>query len=1025
MKRAIYQEHDNQGEPKKRNRLSLSCSYCKKRKVKCNREQPCSSCIKFNVAQFCSYQSRVDEKSGLAQSAAMENETIGKNGILKGMSPEQEGKASRMDSRGDDDAIHKELEFLRCRMKNLENMLGSKPSTLRGASFNNIGSFPESASSTASVDYPSSAQNFSNYQERISLRADTPIVPNGSKSNNFGERTKNYRAVYLEYESLYNGINPCGVQDDYLNFHDYTAIHFKSKTKRMYLGPFSWPAIYRKDPYLSVIWDCIDARKCKEAAAEEKAKDLNAKSPLAKSAIDVINSEIRDAHLGDNDTEQERKFREKALDCEGLNDTRVYKVKDARVKSTYESNWARETLRIENFCEKNEDKLVELISTSLPKRKVIWTLIRIFFSQVYPFVPILDEIAFKEEITRILGPESSADEPVKEVKVESRIDFAHIATLLILLRLTYISLLTNSMLFDEKSTNKEQIIDRSEEIKYILLNPVSIGAISLAQCCLGQFDILRYDSFEVLQSYLFMAIYKVYAPEESDAGDGADFVLFRGLLTQMGYSIGLNLEPSKYPELFRNKKSNNLNRKVWFFLKCYDILQGSQLGNAPFIDAKYSDISEPFFSPEASNIKDIECEKRIHMSLDIQKEVHRKVKRILDVTTPVSSSVSVAYLTELISDFESKLYRTFGVLSDYCFPCKESKEPYNFCKIAFCRDYLYLRAFTLTLLFYLFLYYERIKSKELSFFYLRKIIKIIVQEIFPASYELSYNNSVNFGDTSDLILNPGFLQMMHRCILILIALLLRVNKNNQLLSNSYSADPSLAEDMDFVSKSSKMKEFLTLIERILEILIIRSSKLSGTYYFAWRSAKINGLIFKVVRGKNIYKNPTMSIFAIDNNGLDEIIQICRQAIELDKENSGEKGEKVGKTCADSHRSSARNVNETAALATNETLKGNLTLPNGMSGSWDSKSSKSSPTFESMVEQNVEIGNFWTLLALMRNNITTDTNLFDWQDLDMLERIQDPTQSDVNGKALNEIRFGTALEPANDFTTEKVMYDWNG
>ena len=40
---------------KRRNRVSLVCSNCKEKKIKCNRQQPCSNCIKSSLISSCTY----------------------------------------------------------------------------------------------------------------------------------------------------------------------------------------------------------------------------------------------------------------------------------------------------------------------------------------------------------------------------------------------------------------------------------------------------------------------------------------------------------------------------------------------------------------------------------------------------------------------------------------------------------------------------------------------------------------------------------------------------------------------------------------------------------------------------------------------------------------------------------------------------------------------------------------------------------------------------------------------------------
>ncbi|KAK6459058.1 uncharacterized protein RJT20DRAFT_148715 [Scheffersomyces xylosifermentans] len=49
------QQQQQQGRIRKRNRITLVCNVCKFRKVKCDRGQPCNSCVKYNTAHVCAY----------------------------------------------------------------------------------------------------------------------------------------------------------------------------------------------------------------------------------------------------------------------------------------------------------------------------------------------------------------------------------------------------------------------------------------------------------------------------------------------------------------------------------------------------------------------------------------------------------------------------------------------------------------------------------------------------------------------------------------------------------------------------------------------------------------------------------------------------------------------------------------------------------------------------------------------------------------------------------------------------------
>ena len=55
MTQASFEAPDTSRKKRKRNRDTLSCISCRDRKVACNRERPCSNCIRYKRADTCAY----------------------------------------------------------------------------------------------------------------------------------------------------------------------------------------------------------------------------------------------------------------------------------------------------------------------------------------------------------------------------------------------------------------------------------------------------------------------------------------------------------------------------------------------------------------------------------------------------------------------------------------------------------------------------------------------------------------------------------------------------------------------------------------------------------------------------------------------------------------------------------------------------------------------------------------------------------------------------------------------------------
>lgn len=106
--------------------------------------------------------------------------------------------------------------------------------------------------------------------------------------------------------------------------------------------------------------------------------------------------------------------------------------------------------------------LIDKIQIILPTRKVIWKLIDRYFAWLYPFMPFIDEESLIRDISKILGPKSFEDTKIQQVKVERRLDLAHIGILLVVLRLSYLSLFCNKSSVNEERLNTT---DPSQKLK--------------------------------------------------------------------------------------------------------------------------------------------------------------------------------------------------------------------------------------------------------------------------------------------------------------------------------------------------------------------------------------------------------------------------------------------------------------------------------------------------------------------------------------------------------------------------------
>ncbi|KAK6462622.1 hypothetical protein DFJ63DRAFT_319444 [Scheffersomyces coipomensis] len=799
-----------------------------------------------------------------------------------------------------------------------------------------IGSTTAVASPPPLMNHPHIYSKYNSPPDSAHIPIKLPPIhwdPNKAQSSNTGyyiPRVENKHEHNFNWDDFkynidtnptYVGINPFGSNEEEMNFYvGYTPIHIRDTSRRMNYGPFSWLSIMKKDSGLKALWLFMAQKKSSKAEVIRQTIRTE-KLPLGSQLPSFATNENfkpkntpsgKSMDSNTNKLDSESEFREKAIDRDGYNDLRLYgnvsKVSSSVRGNTVEKVTPPEDEEVKRPKDDKVDnervlmnkhaislgltvfegkidqelQLIEKIQVILPKQKVIWTLINKFFLYMYPYMPFIDEIYFKQEMARILGPEGYADDPIQALKVEKRLDFANIGILLLILRFTYLSLFSNRNGVNENNLNSNDPSTKAQELKYLLSNPVNIDLISMAQLCLDQFELLRKTSLVVLQCAFFMRLYHMFSPEDGDGGDGGDSQIFNGMLVQMAYSMGINREPDTFDDICNDDKVNNLGRKIWFFLMISDLIQAYQYGNPLSINEKYFDTSLPYYKTGNQNINDVEMEKHVISTFAYFNKYYYKLVAILDVCLDIRKFTKLSQLTNLISDFEIHLSEHYGTLNKFMVPFQEDKFKYPFIKTMKCKNYINMKGFLLSLFFHLYLYYESNNKTDFSYFYLKKIFSISTGEFIPNYFNLILDNDTNFGEAADLILNPSIETMIHKTSQMNFAILVRINSTIHRMKNDPDHVVNLRNNFVYKFRYSKLCKISKILEFITKYCIAALSRLSQRYYYAWRVTKAHSFLLKLISGEELYvhskNNPRMEFLNLTTDQLNELIFILENSV---------------------------------------------------------------------------------------------------------------------------------------------------
>ncbi|CCH42433.1 hypothetical protein BN7_1978 [Wickerhamomyces ciferrii] len=293
---------------------------------------------------------------------------------------------------------------------------------------------------------------------------------------------------------------------------------------------------------------------------------------------------------------------------------------------------------------KYQQNPVFMLESYLPKKKTLWLHIKRFFEVLYVYMPYVDEPSFIEELKFIFGEENDKDQTIK-IKIRSGVDFALVGTVCLILRLSWHTLpMNNSAKLLKKSINSKNYQEDPATISYLQKpeNEVQLKLVDCVKQCFSNLKLMRKSSLKIVQCGLFMRLYFMYSPDDGDGADGSDSQIFLGMIIQMAISIGLHRDPKNF-ENFSNERQRHLWRKIWFKLISLDVLQSMNLGcpralqnHMEFSDTELPGDSEDGLTLEEfkNDLKELTIIKNIHTQVKIDDLIAKTMKVLLNSNKP-------------------------------------------------------------------------------------------------------------------------------------------------------------------------------------------------------------------------------------------------------------------------------------------------------------------------------------------------------------------------------------------------------
>lgn len=618
---------------RKRNRIPLSCTICRKRKVKCDKIRPhCNQCTKTGVAHLCHY---------MEQSWAEEAE--------KELSKETE------------------LKNLRERVKYLEKTLSKIHSS---SNSNTVANTPDNINSPSS-NHSSNiilSDTRSSYDTHDTLNSMNLNKNNNNNGNNTGITIGNHPSNNNPKDKYDN--------DELDLTKQFNILHIKNNGT-IHLGATHWLAIMKGDPYLKLLWGHIfnirervndwysqrmvvqkqsnkfqnlpanmnkcpvdykklmgtqdsntqpttatatdinngipaphplpvgsdgDIKKCPVAhrfvdvKPKKKKESVQQNVPIAPHPLPVGSSgdikkcpvahRMRDIAVKDDDVDE-------ITTDSNLPNYYIKRTEDDKSKTGNDSLPSFQKLTskcpVDHANNENKpmgttkgdfmtyDQITAKVTSLLPPRSIIFLFVDKFFKYIYPIIPILDEQNFKNHLNRILI--KTNDDKI-ELKMTKSSDYCNLGIMIIILRLTWLSLpanrceinlgdtkLTNSYLASHLNINTSS---NNKEDSLLIKYETTMELLDLVKDSLIKFDKISSISnnninLTTIQFAIFYKVYMMNSPTEGFANkrNGNSFhsisdpnshdselnqILLSSII-QMAFSCGLHRDPDNFPQL--------------------------------------------------------------------------------------------------------------------------------------------------------------------------------------------------------------------------------------------------------------------------------------------------------------------------------------------------------------------------------------------------------------------------------------------------------------------------------------------
>ncbi|KAK6201089.1 fungal transcriptional regulatory protein [Scheffersomyces amazonensis] len=614
-------------------------------------------------------------------------------------------------------------------------------------------------------------------------------------------------------------------------YRDYCHECIMANSEQTKFGPLSWVSFVKSDGALQNIWRYIDMVGMQVAFKVDPYKGEHL--VLNKNSVSIMDMTVGSPTPPTNMNGSNSSSASLTTSSIPSVPSSSSSISSAPIGSEAYNHLRQQYLT--GIVLENETSLVDdssILSESyllslLPTRKTLWILVRRYFKSVYPYIPIIDERDFRTRISSILDEESFENIPFLSIKLNDRYDFAYVGILLVMIRLGYLSYFSVDLYLNDPVNLSNYQDSKTLERKFVLENPISLQFIIMAQKCLDEFNIFQRTSVAVLQLAILLRTYRHIAPEEGDGPDGADSQVLTATLISMASNLGVSRTSSTNSKASTlNERQDSLFRKLGVHLCNLNATECLSFGTPSGLNQQFFDIQCPIFDSSASNLIDTDLEKKVISAYIHTGDMFGKLDELYHDIIDLNKSMRIEELTEKIDAMTKLLLEDLPNNSDF----SEFENAFK------TKSTILGLQFVISIYFIVFNHYESHGIYELSFKYMLKILKLIMNHVIPfiKLFNDKHDNATFMG------IVPVLQTMYLKIILILCSILIRTNFSIQ-------TEKSDQERMKrLMLLSAALKNTCVDILKVFAVIGVR-------YYYFW-TIHSNGIgVLRICSSKEFYE----------------------------------------------------------------------------------------------------------------------------------------------------------------------------